>query len=479
MKKARVLICLLGVLIAVSPLFAGGQGESAAASPKVTEINAVFDRILLEENGQKDWADEFAALTGVKINIVKPAHNQYPEILGATFATGDLPDICEIQTGDYVNYARSGTLVALNEFIDASQPAKDVPAELINAYKMKDGNIYGFPMYDGGGCVAYIRADWLENLDLGVPTTWDEFHNVLRQFTFSDPDGNGENDTIGMTLPFDVPAVEFDYYNRFIMQEAMFGFQHKNGRWVDGFTEPEMAAALTRFQQLYEEGVIDTEFFSNKTSTARSKIYEGQAGVMEYWSGTWAVRFDESAKNTNPRARVIPIAPIKNASYVNRVGPAFSITVAAKDPALVFDAVINTMLDKGKGEVLFTHGIEGMHYRKDGNGYVMMPEPANPDRPFDKAFSDPTLVMNGWAPLVAPDELITLSRQIHRDNSIQLLLPQGGDNYVKYVGELFTMKQEVFSKIVIGEYSVQKGIDLYRKNAANLHLADILAELNV
>ena len=53
-----------------------------------------------------------------------------------------------------------------------------------------------------------------------------------------------------------------------------------------------MRKALARFQQLYAEGVIDSEFFSNKTSTARSKIYEGQAGVMEYWSGVWAVRFD-------------------------------------------------------------------------------------------------------------------------------------------------------------------------------------------
>ena len=64
-----------------------------------------------------------------------------------------------------------------------------------------------------------MRIDWLENLGMDVPTNWDEFVAVLEAFTFGDPDGNGENDTIGMTLPF-VTGLEFDYYNRFIMQNS-------------------------------------------------------------------------------------------------------------------------------------------------------------------------------------------------------------------------------------------------------------------
>ena len=121
------------------------------------------------------------------------------------------------------------------------------------------------------------------------------------------------------------------------------------------------------------------------------------------------------------------------------------------------------MLDKGEGQILFTHGIEGMHFRKTADGYEMLPEPANPDRPFDKAFSDPTLIMNGWEPLVPLNDLIELSRKIHRENSIQLTLPEGGDTYVKYVGELMTMKQEVFSKIVVGDLSVDAGLAEYRR----------------
>ena len=448
--KSKAVIILSLLLLLSTMVFATGQQDTAAAGGSLIKMEGIFDRILTEENGQKEWAAAFRDLTGTKIEIVKPAHNQYSEILGATFAAGDLPDIVEIQTNDYLAYARSGNLVPLEDYIAKSSEWKAVDPDLIEAYRLKDGHIYGVPTYNGGGCVTYIRKDWLDNLGLEIPTTWDEYYNVLKAFTYDDPDRNGVDDTMGLTLPFQTKW-EFDYYNRFIMQGAMFGFQEKNGKWVDGFLQPEMIGALERFQQLYAEKLLDNEFFTNKTSTARSKIYEGQAGVMEYWSGTWAVRFNDSARNANPGAEVISIDPIDGAFYINRVGPAFCITKAAKDPEAVFDAFLNTMLDKGAGQILFTHGIEGHHFEIQNGTYVMMPEPANPDRPFDKAYSDPTLIMNGWQPLVPLTDLIVRSRTIHKANSIQLSLPQGGNTYVKRVGDLLTLKQEIFSEAVVGK----------------------------
>jgi putative aldouronate transport system substrate-binding protein len=470
-----MVIAILGIVLIAPAMFATGTSESGG---QLQSIDAIFDRILLPENGQDEWAAEFETMTGVAIDIVKPEHNQYQEILGVTFATGDLPDLVELQTADYVPYATSGKLVPLDDYIAASAEVAAARQDIVEAYRLKDGHIYGFPTYDGGGCVTYMRQDWLENLNLAVPTTWDEFHEVLRQFTFNDPDGNGQDDTIGMTLPFSVSADEFDYYNRTIMQEAWFGFQYKDGEWVDGFTEPEMVGALQRFQDLYAEGVIDQEFFSNATSAARSKIYEGQAGVMEYWSGTWGERMDASAKNSNPEAEVIAIAPVGDAFYINRVGPCFAITTAADDPGAIFDAWINTKLDNGAGQVLFTHGVEGLHYAMQDGEYVMLPEPSNPDRPFDKAYSDPTLVINDWTPLVEPSERIVRSRQIQVDNAVQLRLPEGGDMYVRYVGELMTLKQEIFSQVVTGDLSVQDGLAAYRDGASGLHISEIMAELN-
>ncbi|MBO1722884.1 sugar ABC transporter substrate-binding protein, partial [Extibacter sp. GGCC_0201] len=44
-----------------------------------------------------------------------------------------------------------------------------------------------------------IRQDWLDNLGLYMPTTAEELLDVMRAFTFDDPDGNGKDDTYGFT----------------------------------------------------------------------------------------------------------------------------------------------------------------------------------------------------------------------------------------------------------------------------------------
>lgn len=473
MKSKMYLIITMFVLVTFSG-FANGQNEAEDDGVKVT---GVFDRILIEDNGQKEWGQAFNELTGLEMEIIKPTHNQYSQILSTMFAAGDYPDIFELQTNDYLTFATSGHLIPLEDFIDNSKNLKSVDKELLEAYRLKDGHIYGVPTYNGGGCVTYMRLDWLENLGLEIPTTWDEYYNVLKAFTFNDPDGNGQDDTVGLTLPFQT-GYEFDYYNRMIMQDAIFGFTKKNGQWVDGYLQAEMIPAIERFSKLYDEGILDNEFFTNKTSTARSKIYAGQAGVMEYWSGTWAVRFNDSAQNANAAAKVISIPAIDNANYINRVGPAFAITTAAKNPEVLFDKFINTMLDKAEGQALFTHGIEGTHYKKTANGYVMMPEPANPDRPFDKAFSDPTLIMNGWEPLVDSVDLIMLSKKNQAESMVQLELPQGGEIYMKRVGDLLTLKQEIFAEILIGSYSPAEGIAVYKTKAEKLGLSKMLEELN-
>ncbi|MBA7699975.1 hypothetical protein ES703_108681 [subsurface metagenome] len=98
MKQKLLVLGILVALLVPATLFAGGEAE--AETQKISKINGVFDIILTKESGQDEWAGKFEEITGVEIEIVKPPHNQYSQILGTIFASGDLPDICEIQTGD-------------------------------------------------------------------------------------------------------------------------------------------------------------------------------------------------------------------------------------------------------------------------------------------------------------------------------------------------------------------------------------------
>lgn len=42
------------------------------------------------------------------------------------------------------------------------------------------------------------RKDWADNLGLEAPTNVDEVFEMARAFTEDDPDGNGQDDTIGL-----------------------------------------------------------------------------------------------------------------------------------------------------------------------------------------------------------------------------------------------------------------------------------------
>lgn len=475
MKSKTWLVMCLVVLFPLA--LTANSNTEATTDDGTVKFTGVFDRILIEEDGQAEWGAKFNEITGTEMEIIQPDHNQYSKVVSTMFAAGDYPDILEIQTNDYLAFAKSGNLIPLEDYIAASTELSDVDKAYLESYRLKDGHIYGVPTYNGGGCVTYLRADWLEKLGMDAPKNWDEFHAMLRAFTFDDPDGNGQDDTVGLTLPFQT-GYEFDYYNRMLFQDAMFGWQLKDGKWVDGFQQPEMVEALKRVQDLYAEGVIDAEFFTNKTSTARSKVFSGQAGVMEYWSGIWATRFDQRTVAQVPGAKVRAVAPIEEAFYINRLGPVFSITTSAKNPQVIFDKFINTMLDKGEGQKLFTYGVEGVHHEVVGGVAKPLPRLSNPDSMFTKAYSDPSLIMNSWDPMIPLADLEQLSIDIREANMKQLQMPEGGDVFAKRNGEILSLKQQIFAEVVVGAYTVEEALSVYKTKAANLDIDAVIAELN-
>ena len=46
----------------------------------------------------------------------------------------------------------------------------------------------------------YYRHDWLTKFGQAVPTTWDEMIEFAKYATYSDPDGNGRDDTYGISV---------------------------------------------------------------------------------------------------------------------------------------------------------------------------------------------------------------------------------------------------------------------------------------
>lgn len=451
-------------------------GMIEAAPVKPEKISAMLDIVLVKDLGQAQWAKEYQRLTGIQLVVDQPAHNQYTDKLLIAFASGNIPDVIEIQPDRvdiYMQLAQEGAIVPLDRYIANSQVFKKIDPIYINSLKI-NGKIYGTPLNQGGGCITYIRKDWLDNLGLKVPATWAELYQVAKAFTFNDPDGNGKNDTVGFTLP---GVSQYTYMADFY-QGVHHEFLQKNGKWVDGFTEPKFKEALGRLQQLYKEKIIDQEAFTNQTSTCREKFYAGKVGIISYWSGGWAETLERNTKMRNPKAEVIGIPPIKETHYWNRIAPIIAITSKAKNPEAVFKYFNEYMHDGGEGQMLFVHGVEGVHWAKKDGKYQKLPNLTNPAIPAGKAYIHPEFILHPWNDPIPMDPKIAASIKMHRTRVEQVGILPTSKTYLRFGADLLTLKEEIIAKVMMGQYTVDQGLQIYRERSAKLNVATMLKEFN-
>lgn len=120
----------------------------------------------------------------------------------------DLPDVIvnvPLSDSSLMKYAKNGYIVPLNNYYDKSAYyIKDImekEKDLRSMITMTDGNIYVVPKYqkimqNEIGYRMWIYEPWLEKLGLDMPTTTEEYYEVLKAFKEKDPNGNGIADEI-------------------------------------------------------------------------------------------------------------------------------------------------------------------------------------------------------------------------------------------------------------------------------------------
>jgi putative aldouronate transport system substrate-binding protein len=472
MQKVVILSLIMSLCFSFSLSFSNEK--------KPEELSVISDLIVRDPDGRTEWIEEYEKLTGLKLDMYNSCYCYYQDKLKILFAAGVVKDIVEIPPDLYPLLASQKALYPLDDFISKSQVMKSVNMKYVEACRAPDGKIYGFPLAAGPGCVTYIRKDWLNKLGLNMPETWDELYTVMSVFTNKDPDGNGKNDTFGYTISFDMPNRKFDYYNRNIMQEAHFDFTKKSKKWIDGFTEPEMIPAIERFKKIYKEGIIDKEFFTNRTTAARAKFIDGKAGIYENWSGLWAELIEKGIKdNLIPNASFDVMKPIKGAGYISRMGPVTGIYAKSKYPESAFKYWIEMQVDKGAGQTLFVYGVRGVNYDIIDGKMKFLPTKSNPKELFTKAYIDPEFIINDWTlPIPFESELRLKSREILKNNSEIEGFIFGGVYFDKYSYEILKLKQQLFVKMVTEELSIEEGMKQYNEKVKDFKMAEIIKEIN-
>lgn len=90
--------------------------------------------------------------------------------------------------------------------------------------------------------MTYVRKDWLDRLGMDVPTTYDEFIEMLTRF---------KNEIPECTAPYTAPGLKSTQALPEFYQGATADYVKVDGKWVDGMAQDNMLTALQNLQDAY------------------------------------------------------------------------------------------------------------------------------------------------------------------------------------------------------------------------------------
>ena len=255
--------------------------------------------------------------SGIALDIEQiSGGSAYNEKVNLMFAGGDLPDFLSSGTPSNLS-AYAELLRPLAGYIDAYMPNLSQffaqRPDYRKMLKLADGNIYQLPMVQEflqreTPIQVFINKKWLDALGLAVPQTTAEFYEALKAFKEQDPNGNGKNDEIPISLLGDgwTPRRElhtlagsftFPFDGDYLKVDAAGKVQFVPIVEAEGFQN-----FVEWWGKIYQEGLADTEIYTQNES-----ILAGKAGIL----GAFTAWFDENVVGNEAVADYVMVNPLR------------------------------------------------------------------------------------------------------------------------------------------------------------------------
>lgn len=299
----------------------GGQGgtEQAAAEKDMSYFNETGYPIVNEPielnvmvavgpmSGDFNEMPVFKDLeerTGIKINFEQVSPTAWAERKNLALASQDMPDIIiggigGMSDSEVNKYSSQGIIVELNDYIDKYAPnfkkllgeKPDLDAVIRNP----EGKIYGLPFYqelisEEIPDNLFINKKWLDALNLEVPTTTEEYYEVLKAFKTQDPNGNGVADEIPLSYRANQRLTgELSLFGSFGVLDNDAHLMIEDGKVLFSPAQEGYKEGIEYMNRLYTEGLIDPEVFTQDQSQ-----YIGKGQAEEEIVGSFIIFNDEN-----------------------------------------------------------------------------------------------------------------------------------------------------------------------------------------
>ena len=167
----------------------------------------------------------------------------FEEKMNLCIGSNTVPELMNVNVTQYRALLKYDMIQPLDKYFDdyASDALKSYVKsggeELQKCITNEDGELMAIPapaITAGGINEMWIRQDWLDKLGLEAPRTWDELVKVAEAFVTQDPDGNGEDDTIGILGPSNSDHMNAIGGNQYGLDPLFSSFQSYPQYWLQG-----------------------------------------------------------------------------------------------------------------------------------------------------------------------------------------------------------------------------------------------------
>lgn len=329
-------------------------------------------------------------LTGIQVKFTHPPLGQQRDQFNLLISTKELPDVIYYNWADAVGgpekMIKDGRIIRLNELIDSYAPNLkriiESDPDVKKQIALDDGTIYMFPLLKldalklNATSGLIMRQDWLDALNLKVPTNIDEWYTVLKAFKEQDPNGNGKPDELPFTGNWG-PGNLTKLHDFAAAFGVIGGFQMNGDKVEFGPIQPGYRDFLETMAKWYKEGLIDPEIMTNDGKAFDYKVTSNLAGAYQGGVFSGMGKYFNLMRDTDPNFNVTGVPwPVSQdgTSYatfnldakVLTYGEA--ITASADEDKLKYIVQWMDYNYSEEGSDLFNFGIENDSYVRDGEG---------------------------------------------------------------------------------------------------------------
>ena len=388
------------------------ESEGAPVSFSIF-VRAVMD--FVPENNP--WVDQLNEATNSKITFITASMANAWEKRNVLLASGDYPDVILIQQPNdniYDQMRDAGKLVVLDEYLKSASNLNEYTHQISwDSARQKDGHLYMLPR-----CTIiredfwFNRKDWRLKLGLPIPRTPEDWIEYSRAIATQDPDGNGRNDTYGVTDNNGLMTISASSNIKNFAQSWHAGlrwYDDGNGHVFMGLFQRDgrFKQVLAFYKELYESGGLEPDFVFNKGAEIKHDKWEDNVvATNNVFIGSADTRLLQ-LREMIPDAEIeffdypeveLTMEQQKEKPILTQTGiyHGWAITDKGKDKAEHIVSFFNYLLSD-EGWDLLQYGVEGVHYKMDDSKRVRL-EPAATEffkwqgrammlrRPLDKNF---------------------------------------------------------------------------------------------